>query len=365
LTHAGLGTGVPLLDWLKQYTFNYESRFNEVEFAQKVYPKVVRDTLRQGSTTVSYFATIHLEATKVLYDVCVAAGQRALIGKVCMDRNAPDYYIEPCAAASLEATKSFIEYCAEKNSPLVKPTITPRFAITCTPELLEGLGDLAERYDCHVQSHLDENVNEIDFVKKLFPGKSYTQVYKDAGLLTNKTVMAHCVQITDDELAMLRESGSGIAHCPTSNLSMFSGLAHVRHALDSGVHVGLGTDVAGGYAHSILTTMRDSLSVSSAVASCARNEEEKLAGLKFEEAFFMATLGGAQAIGLSDRIGNFSPGKAFDALVVDVTSPNSNVITFGTETASELFQQFIYLGDDRNIEHIYVQGRRVHGSAHV
>lgn len=354
-----------MLEWLKKYTFNYEAKFKELEFANSIYPKVVRHTLRQGSTTVSYFATIHLEATKALHDICVEVGQRALIGKVCMDRNSPDHYVELSSAASVADTEAFIEYSKLQNSPLVKPTITPRFAITCTDDLLSGLGKLAAKHECHVQSHLDENVNEIAFVEHLFPGKTYTQVYKDAGLLTKRTVMAHCVHITPGELAMLRETGTGIAHCPTSNLSMFSGLCHVRQALDAGVHVGLGTDVAGGYSSSILSSLRDSLAVASAIASHPQSESDKQAGLHYEEAFFLATLGGAQAIGLSDRIGNFVPGKAFDALVVDVNTNTSNIITFGTETPSELLQKFLYLGDDRNIEHVYVQGRRVHGSARV
>lgn len=366
-----MATGTPLLEWLDKYTFNYESKFKEVDFAQQVYPKVVSQMLRQGSTTVSYFATIHLDATKALYDICAKAGQRALVGKVCMDRNSPDHYREASSSASIADTEALIEYCKEKNaanggSELVRPTITPRFAITCSDELLTGLGALAAKHDCHVQTHLNENKGEIAFTAELFPGKNYTQVYKETGLITRKSVFAHCVHMPDDELAVLKEAGAGIAHCPTSNFSMFSGLMQIRKALDAGVFVGLGTDVSGGYAPSILSTVRDALSNASAVrTTCdfADEKERERAGLSWQEAFFLATLGGAEALALDSTVGNFIPGKAFDALVVDVNAPSSKIDTFGVETSTNLFEKFIYIGDDRNIEHVFVQGKRVHGAA--
>jgi guanine deaminase len=383
---AGLGTGTPLLEWLAKYTFNYESQFKEVEFARKVYPKVVSQMLRQGSTTVSYFATIHLEATKALHEICVAAGQRALVGKVCMDRNAPPHYIESSTEESLASTKSFIEYCETQKSELVKPTITPRFAITCTEQLMKGLGDLASQHDCHIQSHLNENKGEIAFVGELFPGKSYTEVYRQFGLLNSKTIMAHCVHSTDAELDLMRECGASISHCPTSNSSMFSGLCHVRRAIEAGVSVGLGTDMAGGYANSLLTTLRDAINVSSAIQTSASDQASSSAsnasnasnnpshpsnnpshpsnaGLSFQEAFFLATLGGAQALSLQHSIGNFVVGKSFDALVIDVNAPGSRIDCFGLETTLNLFEKYLYLGDDRNIEHVFVQGKRVHGSS--
>jgi guanine deaminase len=365
LTFKGLGTGVPLLQWLEKFTFNYESQFKELDFARKVYPNVVDRLLKNGSTTVSYFATIHLEATKYLHDLCVNAGQRALIGKVCMDRNGADHYVEPSAQQSLADTESLIEYSKAKGSALVKPTITPRFAITCTTDLLRGLGDLAKKHDCHVQSHLDENKGEIAFTGELFPGKTYTEVYKSTGLLTKKTVMAHCVYTDHHDLALLKESGTGIAHCPTSNFSMFSGLCNVRRALDAGVHVGLGTDVAGGFSPSILSTIRDALHTASAIQTRASDPQDANAGLTFDEAFFLATLGGAQALNLQDVIGNFLPGKAFDALVINPTVANSPIDLIGNETARNLLEKFIFNGDDRNIEHVFVQGARVQGHAHA
>lgn len=366
-----MATGTPLLEWLEKYTFNYEARYKELEFAAQVYPKVVSQTLRQGSTTVSYFATIHLEATKMLYDTCVKAGQRALVGKVCMDRNGgTQNYVEASTEASIDDTKSFVAYCKEQGSDLVLPTLTPRFAITCTEDLLSKLGEIASEQDVHVQTHLNENKGEIAFTKELFNGKPYTQVYKDAGLLRRKSIFAHCVHMPDAELEMLKEAGSGIAHCPTSNLSMFSGCAHIRKALDSGVRVGLGTDVAGGYSPSILTTIRDALSTASAVKTAdtlhpnLTKEEQEKAGLFWQEAFYLATLGGAEALALENTIGNFVVGKSFDALVVDVAADLSGAIdTFGVESATNLFEKFLYLGTEKNIAHVYVQGRRVEGSA--
>lgn len=361
---AGVGTGVPLLEWLSKFTFNYEARFKEAEFASRVYGAVVPQLLRQGSTTVSYFATIHLEATKILHEVCVNAGQRALIGKVCMDCNAPPTYIETSADEAVKGTVDFIDYCAKANgSDLVQPTVTPRFAVSCTGPLLKSLGEVAAKYNCHIQSHLCENKDEIAFVEQtLFPGKSYTQVYHEAGLLTKKTVMAHCVHMSDEDLALLKSTSTGIAHCPTSNLSMHSGLCQVKRALTAGVKVGLGTDVSGGYSPSILSTMRDALSVSSAIQARPLEEQDHNAALDYQQVFYLATLGGAEALGMEERIGNFAVGKAFDALIVDVLS-HDNIDCFGIEEPLQLFEKFLYLGDDRNIEHVFVQGKRVHGSS--
>eukprot|EP01121_Diplochlamys_sp_Union-15-3_P016443 TRINITY_DN5584_c0_g2_i8.p1 TRINITY_DN5584_c0_g2~~TRINITY_DN5584_c0_g2_i8.p1 ORF type:complete len:264 (+),score=30.90 TRINITY_DN5584_c0_g2_i8:77-868(+) len=172
---TGTGTGIPLLQWLNTYTFHYESMYKDVTFAHQVYPKVVKMTLRNGTTTACYFATIHLEATKYLAEVALHYGQRALIGKVCMDRNSPDYYVES-TKQSLEDTEEFIKFVKSLNSDLISPVVTPRFAPTSTEHQMKGLAEIAKKHNLMIQTHISENLSECDWVEKtLFPGKSYSQ----------------------------------------------------------------------------------------------------------------------------------------------------------------------------------------------
>lgn len=228
----GLGTDLQLLDWLNKYTFPTESKFSDVDFAKKVYTDAVRRFLRNGTTTCVWFASLHLEASKVLCNVCLEQGQHAFVGKVCMDRNSPDFYKEESAEASLKATREFVDYVSKVGGDLVTPIITPRFAISCTSELMKGLGDLAEECKLPIQSHIGENRSEISFSCSLHPENSnYADIYHSRKLLTEKTIMAHAVYMEDAELEMMAKSGAGIAHCPRSNITIFSGIGSVRRML--------------------------------------------------------------------------------------------------------------------------------------
>ena len=254
--YAQMGTGLelPLLKWLDYYTFPLESRFKDTDFARDVYSKAVRRFLRNGTTTCVWFGTIHNPANEVLVDVIRQLGQRAFVGKVCMNRNAPEFLLDASAQESLDQTVAFAEHVLERvKSPLITPIVTPRFAPACTEDLLRGLALIAKQFrDFHsiiqphilsslcssssvvqrmsssllfslsfepnrknipIQSHLSENTDEVNWIKEvLFPGKKYTQVYEDHGLLTDKTIMAHCVHLDDEEVALLKYS-----HFITSN----------------------------------------------------------------------------------------------------------------------------------------------------
>lgn len=201
----GTGTGLPLLEWLNKYTFNHEKGYKDIEKAIKVYTKTVLSLLKNGTTTVSYFSTIHYEASKILRELCLKYGQRALIGKVNMDRNSPDDYIET-TEESFNDTLKFIELF--KEGEIVQPTITPRFVPTCTPELMEKLGQLAKEKNLHIQSHVSENKDEIEWVKSLHPEiNTYVGVYHKFGLLTDKTILAHGIHLTDEELKLMSKQG--------------------------------------------------------------------------------------------------------------------------------------------------------------
>ena len=222
--NAGLGLDLPLLEWLNKYTFPMERRFGEdLQFAKKAYEAVVKSTLNHGTTTASYFATIDVDASIILAEAAEEKGQRAFIGKVNMDRNGFERY-EETTSDSLASTKSFVAAILNKKSELVEPIITPRFLPTCTKHLLEELGTLAKEKDVRIQTHLSECRPEVKWVSELEPwAKDYTDVYAQTGILTNKTILAHGVYLSDSELKVISDFKSGISHCPNSNNSIRSG----------------------------------------------------------------------------------------------------------------------------------------------
>ncbi|CAJ1068576.1 guanine deaminase [Xyrichtys novacula] len=327
-SYAGTALDMPLLQWLNTYTFPVESQFKDLEFANKVYSQVVRRTLRNGTTTACYHATIHTDASLLLAQITNELGQRALVGKVCMDRNnAVKHYKETCQE-SQEETCRFIAELLNKKYPRVKPVVTPRFAPSCTGALLGQLGAIAKNNNLHIQSHVSENVEEVKLVKELFPeSESYTDVYHKYNLLTDKTVMAHGCYLTDEELTLFRETGASVSHCPNSNISLCSGILNVRKVLKHKVKLGLGTDVAGGYSASMLDAVRRALDSSKVLTI----QDPEYDTLTFEEVFRLATLGGSQALSMDDQTGNFEVGKDFDALRVNVAAPGGPIDLIQTD----------------------------------
>ncbi|XP_052871662.1 guanine deaminase-like, partial [Anopheles cruzii] len=245
--NIGLGLDKPLLEWLDSYTFPLESNYRDANFAGPVYEYVVNTTIANGTTTACYFASIFTETNKILVDEMLKQGQRGFVGKVSSNRMCPDFYIESDTKASLKANVEFIRYVLAKKSDLVRPIVTPRFAITCDDVLLRELAQLAREYDLPVQTHVSENLGEVATVKQQFPeAPNYVGVYDATGLLTNRTVLAHGVHLEDAELLVLADRGTSIAHCPSSNTNLGSGFCDVRRLLAARIKVGLGTDVSGG-----------------------------------------------------------------------------------------------------------------------
>ncbi|XP_076587350.1 guanine deaminase [Chaetodon auriga] len=354
---AGTALDMPLLQWLNTYTFPVEYRFKDLEFARRVYTQVVKRTLRNGTTTACYFATIHTDASLLLGQIANDFGQRALVGKVCMDMNNSAKYYRETLQECQEETRRFIAELLSKKYPLVKPVVTPRFAPTCTDALLGQLGEIAKNNNLHIQSHISENLEEVKLVMGLFPdSQSYTHVYHRHNLLTDKTVMAHGCHLSNEELTLFRETGTSLSHCPNSNISLCSGLLNVRNVLKHKVKLGLGTDVAGGYSASMLDAVRRALDLSKILA--VQDPENK--ALTFEEAFRLATLGGSQALSMDDHTGNFEVGKDFDALRVNVAAPGGPIDLIQHDDGPKtLFEKFLNLGDDRNIVEVFVAGRKV------
>lgn len=346
-----------------------ESSFSNLETAAKIYNRVVARTLSHGTTTACYYATVHVPATNLLADICQSRGQRAFVGRVCMDRMSPEYYRDESVDSAIRDSRACIEHVKniDPTYDLVAPIITPRFAPSCTDEVLKALGDLHRETGVHCQTHIAENMKEIDLVAELFPGsKSYTHVYDTAGLLTPKTILAHAVHLSAEERALIKERDAKLSHCPASNTAITSGTAKVRVLLNAGITIGLGTDVSGGYTSSMLAETREAILVSRHVAMTDGDD----AKLSVEEALYLATRGGARVVGLEDRIGGFEVGKDWDAQLVTLGNANDGsgidqdaglVEIFGPETWDDRVAKWVYTGDDRNTAAVWVKGRLVHG----
>ncbi|KAK5081977.1 hypothetical protein LTR05_007119 [Lithohypha guttulata] len=379
-----------LLDWLTTYTFPLEaslggkepladtngayegnrgteivnySTSNPLSKADAVYTKVIRRTLSYGTTTASYFATISVPATNLLADLAFKFGQRAYIGRVCMDHpdTCPTYYRDETPDQSLANAIASIEHIQKLDSKgeLLAPIVTPRFAPSCQPETLSLLGQLATDRKLRVQTHISENIGELALVKHLFPQyESYTDVYHQAGLLTSRTILAHGIHLDDRELETIRTQGSKISHCPASNSALGSGFCPVRKLLDNGIDVSLGTDVSGGYSVSILDSVRQACLVSRQLGFV--NGGDKKWNIGVTEGLWLATVGGAKCVGMEGRLGGFEPGMLFDVQEIDLSGENSPVDIFGWEKWDERIDKWVWNGDDRNVRNVWVGGRMVH-----
>lgn len=309
----GLGMDLELLEWLDVNIFPEEAKYSNIPYAQKSYKIFVED-LKKGTTTrACIFATIHSETTLLLMKMLEKSNLHTYVGKVNMDRNSSENLCEENAESSLEETDKWIVKTMGKLKN-TKPILTPRFVPSCSDELMRGLGIMQKKYKVPVQSHLSENISEISWVKELNP-KSYCygDAYDMFGLFggSAKTVMAHCVYSTEEEIELMKRNKVFIAHCPESNLNLSSGIAPIRKYLESGINVGLGSDIAGGSKLSIMNAMVHAIQVSKMYWRLVDSRQKPLT---FEEAFYMATLGGGSFFG---KVGTFQKGYEFDAVVLD------------------------------------------------
>lgn len=338
--------------------------------AKAVYNRVVSRTLAHGTTTASYYATIHVEATNLLADIAFEKGQRAYIGRVCMDRpeTCPDYYRDESTEASIANTKASIEYCKslDPTSELLAHIITPRFAPSCLPETLTQLAALAKEEDLRVQTHISENLNEVKLVKELFPDqKTYADVYDHHGLLTPRTILAHAVHLSREEMQVIKQRKTKVSHCPASNSALGSGFCPVRVMLDEGIDVGLGTDVSGGYSASILDAVRNACIVSRHVGFV--NGGDSRYNLGVAEGLWLGTVGGAKVVGMDRRLGGFEEGMLWDVQEIvlgdvkgDGDGEDTGVDIFGWEDWENRVAKWVWNGDDRNVSRVWVGGRLVH-----
>ena len=338
--------GEQLLEWLDRYTFPTERRFSDPAHAREVASFFLDELLRNGTTSALVFATVHPESVDAIFEEARARGMCIASGKVLMDRNCPEF-LRDTAESGFEQSAALIERWHGRDRLLY--AVTPRFAPTSTDRQLELAGRLLDEYPgVLLQTHVAENMEEVRWAAELFPwSRSYLDVYNHFGLLRRGAVYAHCIHLDATDRRRMAETGAAMSFCATSNLFLGSGLFDLDAARAHNVAVGIGTDVGGGTSFSMLRTLAESYKV-------AQLAKQRLSPLR---AFYLATLGGARALGLDDRLGNFAPGKPADFVVLDAAAtPLMARRMAHAEGLVEALFVLMMLGDDRSVAATYVMG---------
>lgn len=349
----GIGSDCELLDWLYKYAYPEESKYSDPEYAQKAY-SMFADALGKSATTRAVIlATAHVEASLKLMDLMEKTGIVSYVGKVSMDRDAPENLVEADAKTAADAFLSFISGASQRSYKNTYPIVTPRFIPSCTEKLLTQLSEIQKKYSLPIQSHLSENRGEVELVKSLMPSAAfYGDAYNRFGLFGGEapTVMAHCVHSSDEEIQLMKDNGVWVAHCPDCNMNVASGIAPIRKYLNKGLRVGIGTDVAGGHTESMFRAVVAAVQVSKIYWNLV---DPKCEPLSLVDGIYLATKGGGSFFG---KVGSFEDEYEFDAVVLDdSSSPHPQPLT-----VYERLQRSFYLGLDRTgIKAKYVRGRAV------
>ena len=358
-THApqyafcGTGMDYELLTWLIRVTFPEELKYADAEYAAAAYDRFAQMMAHSATTRAVIFGTRHAEATLMLMDRMEKSGLVSYVGKVNMDRCEPMELAEPSAAEAAADTRRFIEGSLRRGYRRTRPIVTPRFVPSCSDALLAALGELRRTYGLPVQSHLSENPDEVELVRELAPWSAfYGDVYDHYGLFGGdcNTVMAHCVHSVPQEVQRLRDNGVWVAHCPSSNMNLGSGIAPIRRYMEQGLRVGLATDVAAGTSPSMFRATTDAIQLSKLYRRCV---DGNAGTLTFPEGFYLATKGGGSFFG---KVGSFEEGYAFDALVLD----DSAGAPGGAMSVRDRLERAFYLELDRNcIVMKFADGERI------
>ncbi len=347
--------GTQLLEWLTKYTFPAEQQFADPLHAAAVAKLFLRELLKAGTTTAMVYCTVHPQSVDAFFAESERFNTRMIAGKVLMDRNAPAALLDTAQRGYDESATLIGRW---HNTGRLLYCVTPRFAPTSTEAQLDAAGALLKtRDDLFLQTHVSENTAEVAWVKELFPARSgYLDVYAHAGLVGRRSMFGHAIHLSEEEFCTCHQTGAALAHCPTSNLFLGSGLFRVFEATDPKrpVHVALGTDVAGGTSLSQLQSLNEAYKVAA------------MAGHKLDaiQSFWMATLGGAVALDLDDRIGRIAPGMEADLTVLDPKStPLMAFRTDHCDSIEDLLFVLMTLGDDRTVAATYVAGVPVYDRA--
>ncbi|WP_372843331.1 guanine deaminase [Psychrobacter sp.] len=337
--------GEQLLDWLNNYTFVTEANFGDAKIADDTAKFFLKQLLANGTTSALVFSTSHPQSVESFFNESCRLNTRMITGNVLMDQNAPERLCVP-TEQGIRDTQNIIDKWHERGRQHV--AITPRFAITSSPKQLQMTGELYRSYDSvYLQTHLAENLDEIAFVRELYPNhKGYLDVYHDMGLLGRHTTLAHGIHLSTSEYEVLRDTGTQIAHCPTSNLFLGSGLFDLSKTL-SYTGVSIATDVGAGTSLSMLTTLSEAYKV----------QQLQSNPLSAHQGLYQITLGNAQSLLLDNKIGNFMPNKEADFVVIDMggTDLMERRMT-QTKSLDEQLFVLMMLGDDRVIEETIIAG---------
>lgn len=347
--YAQRGTNMDLLlyDWLNGVTFTEESKFSSPEYAAGIYTALVEDMLRNGTFHASVYATLHERTAFILAETMEKAGIRGFVGKVNMDCGSPDYLCETTEQSLLDTERFLSRF---SSGARVKPILTPRFAPTCSAELLRGLGRLSAKYGCGMQTHLVESKWEAAEAVRLFPDCSCdAQIYERAGLLENGPVIfGHFIFPTAEDMRIACKYNAVAVHCPDATNNVIAGIMPLAAVAEKGIRIAAGTDVGAG----------SRMSVYSQIAAAVRlsklkqfYEPEVSRSISFSEAFCMATRGGGSVFG---QYGAFDEGFVFDALVVEIPEAPGESLS-----PAEKLERFCYNGDDRNIVHRFISGKEI------
>lgn len=342
----GVGMDCLLFDWLERYTFPQESNFRDPAYAAAVYDALVRELLRHGTFHASLFTTVHAGASDYLFRALERHGMYGWVGKVNMDQNAPDFLRED-TETSLRETEAFVRDHAGRGR--VRPILTPRFAPTCSERLMRGLGDIAARYGCGVQTHLCESREEVKTALELYPSCACdAEIYARAGLLDHgPSIFAHVIFPSERDKELLRQAGGVAVHCPDATVNITAGIMPTARLAEEGLSIALGTDVGGGHCLGVYRQAARAVQASK-VKEFYEPENRRLT---FPEAFYLATAAGGRCFG---AVGTFAEGSRFDALVVDgLEDPGFPL------PPAERLERFCYTGDDRNIVERYIDGVRL------
>jgi guanine deaminase len=340
--------GAQLMDWLNRYTFVEEQKLGEQGHPEKLVTFLLDELLANGTTTAVIYCSVHPHSAEAMFAASHARNTRMLAGKVMMDRNAPDALTDTAENAYTDS-KALIARWHGKGRQLY--VISPRFVVTSTPEQMAAAGRLAaEHPDCHVQTHINENRAEITLANELYPESGdYAGIYQHYGLLGPKSLMGHCIHMTDREWRRFAQTGAVAVFCPTSNLFLGSGLFDWARARAEGVPIAVATDIGGGTSYSMLRTMAEAYKV-------LQLQRQSLSAFA---ALHAITLGNAKALSLDHLIGSFEPGREADVVVLDPAAQRA--MAHRLETARDLAEELfvlVTLGDDRNVVATYVMGER-------
>lgn len=340
--------GKRLIDWLNHYTFPEEMRFADPAYAEQIAGRYLDLVLANGTTSVVSYCTIHPASVEALFAAAQARGMRVVAGKTCMDRDTAPEGLRDTAQSAYDDSKALLEKWHGVDR--LSYAITPRFSPTSTPDQLSALGALwAEHPDCLMQTHLSEQVDEIAWVKSLYPqARDYLDTYEEHGLLRPGGMYGHAIHLEEREKSRLREVDAALIHCPTSNTFIGSGLFDMGARMAEGHRVGLATDTGGGSSFSMLRTM----------AAAYEIGQLRHHPLHPAQLLWLATAGSARAMRMEDRIGNLAPGMEADIVVLDLAS--TPAIAQRAAQAEDIWESVfptIMMGDDRAIRATYVAGQ--------